>query len=221
MRESCTTLERARNGKRERSFNFVVYGIIAVTIALAGVASDTRNVSSAQRPHVKIETSIGQIEAEIYTDRAPVSAANFLRYVREGRYDDGAFYRAVTLGNQPGDSLKIEVIQGGLDRNSARRLPPIEHETNDKTGILHGEGILSMARGAPGTASSEFFIVVGDQPSLDFKGHRNLDGQGFAAFGKVTHGMQVVRKIQQMPSDEAPPQRLHSPVKIISIRMAR
>ena len=199
----------------------VGYGLIVVLVAMVGVACLAGRLSSAQRPGVIIETAMGTIEAEIYNDRAPVSAANFLRYVREGRYDNGAFYRAVTLGNQPDDSVKIEAIQGGLDRNSSQRLPSIDHESNDNTGILHVDGILSMARGRPGTASSEFFIVIGAQPSLDFGGHRNLDGKGFAAFGKVTQGMSVVRKIQQMPADSAPPQRLHSPVKIISVRIAR
>lgn len=125
------------------------------------------------------------------------------------RYDGGAFYRVVTMRNQPTSPVKIEVIQGGLDGDSTKRLPAIAHETNDKTGIKHLDGTISMARGMPGSASSEFFICINAQPELDFGGTRNPDGQGFAAFGHVVQGMDVVRRIQQSPADTAPPQRLN------------
>jgi peptidyl-prolyl cis-trans isomerase A (cyclophilin A) len=118
----------------------------------------------------------------------------------------------------PEQQPQIEVIQGGIDTDSSKRLPPIPHETNDKSGIKHVDGTISMARGQPGSAGSEFFIVVGSQPSLDFGGKRNPDGQGFAAFGKVIEGMDVVRRIQQMPSASTPPQRMVAPVKIRSVK---
>jgi peptidyl-prolyl cis-trans isomerase A (cyclophilin A) len=122
------------------------------------------------------------------------------------------------MDNQPENDIKIEVIQGGLSRTgNARVLPPIEHETTDMTGILHKDGAISMARLMPGTASSEFFICVGDQPSLDFGGMRNRDGQGFAAFGMVIEGMDVVRKIQKQPAER---QYLPKPVKILSVKRA-
>lgn len=175
----------------------------------------------AQSPRVLIDTDAGQITVELFTDRAPVTSANFLRYVTESRYDGGAFYRVVTRQNQPKDSLRIDVIQGGLDRDGSRRLPAIPHEAGDKTGIKHVDGTISMARGAPGSASSEFFLVVGAQPSLDFGGMRNPDGQGFAAFGQVVEGMDVVRDIQSMPADSAPPQRLRTLVRIRSMRVVR
>jgi len=108
----------------------------------------------------------------------------------------------VTMDNQPDDSIRIEVIQGGLfDDNHPAMLPPIRHETTAESGILHTDGVISMARWEPGTATSEFFICVGDQPELDYGGRRNPDGQGFAAFGKVIKGMNVVKKIHVQPAD--------------------
>lgn len=172
-----------------------------------------------QIPRVLISTQLGDIEAEIYVDKAPVTAANFLRYVDSARYNNGlaCFYRIVRLDNQPDKAIKIEVIQGGYGKDSLIELyqfPPIKHETTKETGVRHTDGVLSMARMEPGTASSEFFICVGDQPELDFGGKRNPDGQGFAAFGKVYKGMEVVRKIQQLNSVD---QYLKEPVMIIGI----
>ena len=123
------------------------------------------------------------------------------------------------MDNQPNNKIKIEVIQGGLGfDDSPLSLSPIEHETTDKTGILHKDGVISMARMEPGTASSEIFICVGDQPELDFGGKRNPDGQGFAAFGKVMKGMDVVRNIQSKPNKE---QMLVTPVNIIEVVMMK
>ena len=120
------------------------------------------------------------------------------------------------MANQPDDSIKIEVIQGGLGfQESENRLPPIRHETTAETGIMHRDGAFSMARSAPGTASSEFFICIGDQPALDFGGLRNPDGQGFAAFGQVVRGMDVVRAIQQRPADR---QMLREIVRIDNVQ---
>ncbi len=154
-----------------------------------------------KKPTVTIQTEMGNIVVELYPNQAPYTVYNFLKYVDENRYKDASFYRTVTMDNQPGDSIKIEVIQGGLyDENSPQALPPINHETTKKTGIKHLNGTLSMARNKPGTATSEFFICIGDQPALDYGGKRNPDGQGFAAFGRVIKGMDVVRKIHEAPS---------------------
>jgi peptidyl-prolyl cis-trans isomerase A (cyclophilin A) len=183
--------------------------IITVFLALAA------NVVLAY-PQVVIETELGKIVVEIYSDKAPITAANFLRYVKENRFKGATFYRVVTPDNQPNNAVKIEVIQGGLGDNNPQELPPISHETTELTGILHKDGVISMARLAPGSASSEFFICVGDQPELDFGGKRNPDGQGFAAFGKVIEGMDVVRKIQQQPSKD---QYLVQPIKINSVSL--
>jgi peptidyl-prolyl cis-trans isomerase A (cyclophilin A) len=131
-----------------------------------------------------------------------VTAGNFLRYVREHRFKGATFYRTVRMDNQPNNAIKIEVIQGGLGEDEKKRgLPAIAHETTAATGLHHKNGTVSMARAEPGTASSEIFICIGDQPELDFGGKRNPDGQGFAAFGQVISGMDVVRKIQAQPAD--------------------
>lgn len=159
-------------------------------------------VAGSQNPHVSIKTELGDITIEIFERQAPVTAANFLKYVDDGLFKNATFYRVVTMENQPDNDIKIEVIQGGLGfTEGSQTLPPIEHETTDKTGILHKDGVISMARLQPGTAASEFFICVGDQPELDFGGKRNPDGQGFAAFGKVVAGMDVVRKIHTQPEN--------------------
>ena len=163
-----------------------------------------------------METELGPIQLELYPDRAPITVSNFLRYVDENRYEDFHFYRVVHMENQPDNDVKIEVIQGGLGFDKhPMELPTIIHETTDKTGIRHLNGILSMARLEPGTASSEIFICINDQPELDFGGKRNPDSQGFAAFGKVISGMDVVRKIQLLPETN---QMLDKVVKVNSIQ---
>jgi len=168
---------------------------------------------------IKMETDLGSIQIELFPDKAPITVSNFLQYIDETRYGDLHFYRVVHMGNQPDNEVKIEVIQGGLgfDKHPLELLP-IHHETTDKTGIKHENGTLSMARLEPGTASSEIFICVNAQPELDFGGKRNPDGQGFAAFGKVVSGMDIVRAIQSMPEKE---QMLEKIVKINSIKRVR
>ncbi|XOV91446.1 MAG: peptidylprolyl isomerase [Bacteroidota bacterium] len=155
--------------------------------------------STNQNPKITINTELGPIVAELYPDKAPVTCENFLRYVENNMFDSSSFYRVVRMDNQPNNEIKIEVIQGGLgfDRLDGG-YPPIFHESTDITGFLHKDGTLSMARAEPGSASSEFFICIGDQPELDFGGQRNPDGQGFAAFGQIIEGMNVVRKIQSL-----------------------
>ena len=168
-----------------------------------------------QHPLVVMKTKFGTIVAELYPDEAPLTVANFERYIREDRLKDATFYRTVTMKNQPGKKVKIQVIQGGLFKdNHPAMLPPIKLETTKQTGLHHLNGTLSMARDKPNSATSEFFICIGNQPSLDYGGKRNPDGQGFAAFGRVIKGMDVVRKIQQQPSDR---QMLMPHIKIDTI----
>jgi len=165
---------------------------------------------------ISMETELGPIQLELYPDRAPITVSNFLRYVDENRYEDFHFYRVVHMENQPDNDVKIEVIQGGLGFDKhPMELPTIVHETTDKTGIRHLNGTLSMARMEPGTASSEIFICINYQPELDYSGKRNPDGQGFAAFGKVISGMDVIRKIQLLPETK---QMLDKVVKVNSIQ---
>ena len=164
-----------------------------------------------------METSLGNIVCEIDTIHAPVTAHNFLKHIELKTYSDAIFYRVVRMDNQPNSKVKIEVIQGGLYADEKiDRQPPIPHETTKTTGLKHLDGTVSMARNEPGTASTEFFICVGNQPELDFGGNRNGDGQGFAAFGKVIKGMDVVHKIQQQKDTK---QYLDEPVKILKMEV--
>ena len=165
-------------------------------------------------PRVIIQTELGDIEAEVDSIHAPVTAANFLRYVDLGFYRFGRFHRTVTADNQPKDKVKITVIQAGLDSLRVKDFPPIPLERTKATGLAHKDGTLSMARRGPDTATSDFFICVGDQPALDFGGKRNPHGQGFAAFGRVVLGMDVVAKIHRAPADG---QAIEPPVRIINI----
>jgi len=161
----------------------------------------------------RLDTSEGEIQARIYPAKAPLTAANFLRYVDSGLYNGTTFFRVVTADNQPHDKVKIKVVQGG-DVDERKCFPPVAHETTKMTSLKHEDGTISMARDKPGTATSSFFICIGRQPELDFGGRRNTDGQGFAAFGRVVAGMDVVRRITKMDLEN---QRLRSPVVIHSI----
>jgi peptidyl-prolyl cis-trans isomerase A (cyclophilin A) len=164
--------------------------------------------------HCLIKTTLGNITVELYQKKAPITVANFLRYVDAHLYDSTSFFRAVTLNNQPNNAVKIEVIQGG-DVDSLKEFASIPMESTNQTGILHTNGTISMARSEPASATCSFFICINDQPSLDYGGKRNPDGQGFAAFGKVIKGMDVVKKIQQLYPEQG--QYFKPVVKIISI----
>src|SRR4051794_21610984 len=163
-----------------------------------------------------IQTELGDIEVEVDTERAPGTAANFLRYVDGGFYDGGQFHRTVTMDNQPDNLIRIEVIQAGINTDrELDRFPPIPLERTTVTGLRHTDGVISMARREVDSALSDFFICINDQPELDFGGKRYTDGQGFAAFGHVTQGMDVVRLIQGQPREA---QKLTPPIRILSIR---
>jgi peptidyl-prolyl cis-trans isomerase A (cyclophilin A) len=174
-------------------------------------------LSRPQPPvHVVVTTDLGEIEMEIHTERAPATATNFLKYVDAGLYDGGLFHRTVRPDNQREKPVKIAVIQGAANTTRNKEFfPPIALERTNQTGLLHKDGTVSMARDAVDSATDEFFICVGDQPELDFGGKRNRDGQGFAAFGRVVRGMDVVRRIQQSAADG---ERLRPPIRIISAR---
>ena len=186
---------------------------LAKAVSPASVA-----LTAVQLPHVIVETERGEIEIEVDTARAPRTAANFLKYVDAGMYDGGRFHRTVRLDNQPDNDVKIEVIQAGASATRIREFfPPIELERTSVTKLTHGDGVVSMARSGPDTARDGFFICIGNQPSLDFGGQRNADGQGFAAFGRVVRGMEVVRKIQAAPAER---QTLRPPILIVRVRRA-
>jgi cyclophilin family peptidyl-prolyl cis-trans isomerase len=161
-----------------------------------------RQTSLTDRPLVLVQTALGDIEFELDAKRAPVTTENFLRYALEGFYADGLFHRTVTLANQPDDQVKIEVVQASA--NPAREqefFPPIPLERTRDTGLRHVDGAISMAREGPDTARDQFFICIGDQPELDFGGRCSPDGQGFAVFGRIVKGMDVVRKTHQLPAN--------------------
>jgi peptidyl-prolyl cis-trans isomerase A (cyclophilin A) len=174
------------------------------------------SVAVGTLPRVVIETEAGEIEIEVDTVRAPVTAANFLKYVEGGFYDGGRFHRTVKPENQPTNDIKIEVIQAGANAGRIREFfPPILLERTSVTKMTHADGVISMARSEPDTARDQFFICIGNQPELDFGGKRNRDGQGFAAFGRVVRGMDVVRRIQAAPAEA---QNLTPPIRIIRAR---
>jgi peptidyl-prolyl cis-trans isomerase A (cyclophilin A) len=181
---------------------------------LIGVLAVARLV--AQQPvRVLVQTELGDILLEVDTTRAPATSANFLRYVDQGHYDGGTFHRTVKMDNQPDSPVKIEVIQAGVNPDRAKSgFPAIPIERTSVTGLRHTDGVISMARGQPDSATSGWFICINDQPSLDFGGARNPDGQGFAAFGRVVKGMDVVRAIQR---SHAEGQTLTPPVEILRI----
>ena len=168
---------------------------------------------------VIFETELGNITMEVNVAKAPISAANFLKYVDGNFYDNGVINRAVRLDNQMRKDVLIQVIQFQSDRSRAREgYPPIPLERTTVTGLRHVDGALSMARNGPDSATSSFSIMVGDQPSLDFGGARNADGQGFAVFGRVTAGMDVVKKIHSAktgPTGAYGTESLDPPVKIV------
>jgi peptidyl-prolyl cis-trans isomerase A (cyclophilin A) len=176
-----------------------------------------------QRPKTKVQlnTPFGIIVLQLHTDRAPLSTTDFLKYVDARAYDGGRFFRVVRPNNDRGHP-RIDVVQGGT-RPNAHQGPPIKHESTAITGLRHLDGTVSLTRDAPGTGSgAEFFICIGPQPGLDFGGARNGDRQGFAAFGQVITGMEIVRRIWVLDasghSDDAYTvgQILTTPVPIIA-----
>jgi peptidyl-prolyl cis-trans isomerase A (cyclophilin A) len=183
-------------------------------IATVGIAG--QGVDAPKSVRVVIATEKGEIEVELDAAKAPDTVQNFLKYVDGKFYTDGRFHRMVITGNQPSNKVKIEVIQAGINPAKTKDgFQPIQLERTRDTKLAHKDGTISMARSGPDSATSDFFICISDQPDLDFGGKRNPDGQGFAAFGHVIKGMEVVKRIQAAPSAEN--QKLTPPIKILSI----
>ena len=155
-------------------------------------------------PRVKIITDHGFITMELYPDKAPKTVAAFLSYVDSGYYKNSTFYRVWNDDNQVIDAYKARLIQGGLwrtNRQLSLKLPGVPHESTKESGILHTDGVISLARAAPGTATTEFFICIGNQHGFDYGGANNPDGQGYSSFGKVVDGKDVVRYIYEASED--------------------
>ena len=207
---------------------FALGASLAVALPLA--AQDTRVApppaeADSATTDIVLETEMGDILVALETERAPISAQNFLRYVDEGRLDGTVFYRAMRLdwGEQPNG-----LIQGGTQFDPERILPPIAHEPTSETGLKHTRGALSLARNEPGSATGDFSIMVGDQPGLDAD-PANSDPElraGYAVFGHVTRGMEVVDAIHAAPIDPEKGegwlkgQMLAEPVTILEARRA-
>ena len=165
--------------------------------------STSTGVSARQALPVSVvfETEMGAITIEVDVVRAPITAQNFLKYVDGKFYDGGVVNRAVRPDNTIRKDVEIQVIQFQTDRaRRAEMFPAIPLERTSVTGLKHVNGAVSMARTSPDSATASFSIVIGDQPEMDFGGKRNADGQGFAVFGRVTDGMDVVKKIQAAPT---------------------
>jgi peptidyl-prolyl cis-trans isomerase A (cyclophilin A) len=168
-----------------------------------------------EQPRIEIQTKFGDIEVELYPGKAPKTVAAILSYVKAGYYKNSSFYRVLNRDNQPSNAGKAELIQGGLYRSkSTPSVKGIPHETTQQTGILHKDGVVSLARLEPGTATIEFFICIGDQPGFDYGGENNADKQGYAAFGKVVKGMDIVRRIYNQREND---QSFDPPVPIFNI----
>ena len=201
---------------------------LLLTLALAilppRVSAQSNDAGGANAPasqalvNVRLETTEGPIVVALEQGRAPITTANFLRYVDDKRFDGISFYRAVNVA--PGFGL----IQGGLRGDARKLLPPIKHEPTTVTGLSHIDGAISMARNAPGTADASFFITVGAIPSMDADPKQPGDNLGFAVFGHVTEGMDIVRHILQEPTSPTEGegvmkgQMLVQPVRILSAR---
>ncbi len=175
--------------------------------------------AAPSKPRVAIQTDHGTIVVELEDKKAPITSANFLRYVDAHKYDGGTFYRASKTKGVKGAGS----IQGGPP-DRVRRFAPIAHESTRQTGIKHRAGTISMARNAPGTATCDFFICATPQPYLDAQPGGKGDNEGFAAFGGVVQGLDVVKKILALKADgpalypAMKGQMLNPPVKILSMK---
>ena len=194
--------------------------IRALTVIIAFLAAAAQ--TPAPQPHVVVvfDTEKGAIDMEVDSVHAPTTAANFLKYVDGGFYNGGSVNRSVRPDNTVRHDVEIQVIQFQIDpTRRSEQFAPIPLERTSVTGLRHVDGSLSMARSGPDTATGSFSIVIGDQPEMDFGGRRNADGQGFAVFGRVIRGMEVVKAIQASPTGQAGPygtESLAPPIRILS-----
>lgn len=185
-------------------------------LIIATVAVLLFSCSSNKNPHIIIKTNLGNVEAELYPDQAPKTVAAFLSYVDSGFYKNSSFYRVLFIEAMASD-YNTGIIQGGIWQSNNKKaivLPGIVHEPPKQTGLSHTTGTLSLARSTPGTANSEFFICVGDQTGYDSSKNYNPDGLGFAAFGRVISGMDIVRQIHKQPANG---QSYTRPITILNI----
>ncbi|MGA0606455.1 peptidylprolyl isomerase [Phenylobacterium sp. VNQ135] len=197
--------------------------LLGLAAALAvSAASTAQDAAPKPNPKVRIDTAEGAIVLELYADKAPKTVANYLKYVDRSLFDGASFYRA---SKPPGYAANdYGVIQGGLQNDPKKVLPPVAHEPTTQTGIKHTNGVISMGRHAPGTAQADWFIVIGDQDYLDADPKDPKKTPGFAAFGRVVEGLDVAQKILGLPVDPKAGvgamkgEMLVKPVRIRSVR---
>ncbi|MGS1015443.1 peptidylprolyl isomerase [Allosphingosinicella humi] len=190
-----------------------------IFLVVCAVMTGSAPAEAARAPasvRVRLQTSEGPIVIALEMKRAPITAANFLSYVDEKRFDGTKFYRAARSKTKPGTGL----VQGGINHAAVRARLPIEHEPTSRTGLRHVDGTVSMARNAPGSAMGDFFITVGASPYLDAR----PGSVGYAAFGRVVEGMDIVRKMLAAPtypggrSEQTMGQTIIKPIRILSAR---
>lgn len=192
--------------------------LLALAAALAASPAWAQTAAAPQTTSVALATPLGRIVVALETQRAPITSANFLRYVDRKLYDGASFFRASRPKGYAGDDLGL--VEAGLPDHPERLLPPIAHESTAQTGLTHGDGTISIARNAPGTAQADFFICLGRQTYLD----ATPADPGFAAFGRVTEGLEVVKQILVMPTDpekgagSMKGEMLAAPVPIVTAR---
>lgn len=170
-----------------------------------------------KEPTIKIESIFGNIYVELYPDKAPKTVAGFLSFVDSGYFKNTSFYRILKREEQPSNAFKTDLIQGGLWETNLKleqKIHGLPLETTKETGILHKTGVISLARSTPESGKTEFFICLGDQPVYDYGGEASNDKLGYAAFGKVVKGMDVVKKIHSQPYIGM---AFETPVRIINI----
>ena len=206
-----------------RAFRIAIAALCCLTGLPVSAQDATPPAAPAPKPatvKVSMLTSEGPIVLELEKERAPITTNNFLRYVDAKRFDNISFYRAVQVPNAPG----LGLVQGGVHFDPRRMFPPIAHEPTSKTGVLHVDGAISMGRNAPGTAAGDFFITIGDMPYMNADPSAPGDNVGYAAFGHVVEGMDVLKRILAAPRSPTlgtgimKGQMLAQPVKIISVR---
>ncbi len=194
----------------------LIASFILPVLAMASVSAQTLPAQPGD-VRVTITTDAGPIVVAVHTDKAPITARNFLAYVDQKRFDGATFYRGVGTG-------EYGFVQGGTQNDPKRVLPPVKHEPTSETRLSHDDGALSMARYAPGSATGDFFIVLGKMPSMDANLQATGDNQGFAVFAHVIEGLDVVRAIQSAPKSPTAGegvmkgQMLDKPVKILTAR---
>ena len=195
---------------------------VVAAAGAAGALAAGRALAQAgpAKPRVELKTGMGVIVAELEADKAPITCANFLRYAQPGHHDGAHFFRASRTEGAPTTGL----IEGRLLTNTAKLLPPIKHESTTQTGLKHLDGTLSMARGALDSARIDFFVCIGPAPYLDADPTQPGDNLGYAAFGQVVEGMDVVRAILALPTPgkatnpDMQGQILDPPVAILGMR---